>query len=127
MRPNRIQTLVHGCLLLVVACALPAQAQAAQVAPAGQDGRNTYLPDYFSDTAPANAYDMILRLPGFSLVEADADVRGYAGASGNVLFDGSRPTSKRESLAGLLKRIPARSVQRIELIQAGTPGVDMGG
>lgn len=124
MRQNRTHTLVHGCLLLAAAFALPAHAQTAA---SGQGGRSAYPPEYFSDTAPANAYDMVLRLPGFTLVEADADVRGYAGASGNVLFDGTRPTSKRESLSGLLKRIPARSVERIELIQAGTPGVDMGG
>ncbi len=54
-------------------------------------------------------------------------MRGYAEASGNVLFDGARPTSKRESIAQQLKRIPARAVARIELIHAGTPGVDTGG
>lgn len=117
--------LLPGLLWLVGAAVLPA---AAQTADTGAETRaGVYLPEYFRDAAPANAYDMVLRLPGFTLVEADADVRGFAGASGNVLFDGARPTSKRESTAQLLRRIPARAVERIELIHAGTPGVDMGG
>src|SRR3546814_18274255 len=70
---------------------------------------------------------MVLRVPGFTIVESDADVRGYAGATGNVLFDGARPTSKREDTSALLKRIPAHAVERIELIHAGAPGIDMGG
>src|SRR3546814_17704960 len=70
---------------------------------------------------------MVLRVPGFTIVESDADVRGYAGATGNVLFDGARPTSKREDTSALLKRIPAHAVERIELIHAGAPGLDMGG
>jgi len=125
MRRNGNHALLHGCLLLAGAVALPAHAADTPAVAEARPG--VYLPDYFSDAAPANAYDMVLRLPGFTLVEADADVRGYSGASGNVLFDGIRPTSKRESLSGMLKRIPARSVARIELIHTGTPGVDMGG
>src|SRR3546814_17195119 len=70
---------------------------------------------------------MVLRVPGFTIVESDADVRGYAGATGNVLFDGARPTSKREDTSALLKRIQAHAVERIELIHAGAPGIDMGG
>src|SRR3546814_9939515 len=70
---------------------------------------------------------MVLRVPGFTIVESDADVRGYAGATGNVLFDGARPTSKRADTSALLKRIPAHAVERIELIHAGAPGIDMGG
>ncbi|WP_024867573.1 TonB-dependent receptor plug domain-containing protein [Pseudoxanthomonas suwonensis] len=125
MRPRDTTTFfLRGCLLLAGGCASASMAQDAT--PAGDARSGVYLPDYFAATAPANAWDMVQRLPGFTLVEADADVRGYAGASGNVLFDGARPTSKRESLEGLLKRIPAASVERIELLQAGTPGVDMG-
>ncbi|WP_188444690.1 TonB-dependent receptor plug domain-containing protein [Pseudoxanthomonas indica] len=112
-------------LLMACATVLPAAAQTADTGAAPRAG--VYLPEFFRAAAPANAYDMVLRLPGFSLVEADADVRGYAGASGNVLFDGARPTSKREDVSQQLKRIPAGAVERIELIYAGTPGVDMGG
>lgn len=81
----------------------------------------------YADAAPANAWEMLSRTPGFTVVEADADVRGYAGAQGNVLIDGARPASKRDSVSSLLKRIPAGSVDRIELIRGGAPGVDMAG
>ncbi|HZW17354.1 MAG TPA: TonB-dependent receptor [Luteimonas sp.] len=122
MRREHHHALLYACLLAAGAC-LPAAAQ-----PAGDSrSRTVYAADYFDDVAPANAYDMVLRLPGFTIVESDADVRGYAGATGNVLFDGARPTSKREDTAALLKRIPARAVARIELIHAGMPGIDMGG
>jgi outer membrane cobalamin receptor len=49
-------------------------------------------------------------------------VRGLSGATGNVLIDGQRPTSKAESLETILRRIPARAVVRIELIRPGAPG-----
>lgn len=125
MRRRKDCTVILGSLLWASAAVLPAAAQTADTGAAPRAG--VYLPEFFRAAAPANAYDMVLRLPGFSLVEADADVRGYAGASGNVLFDGARPTSKREDVSQQLKRIPAGAVERIELIYAGTPGVDMGG
>lgn len=86
-----------------------------------------YPAESFADSAPANAADMLRYVPGFTLVEADADVRGYAGAQGNVLIDGVRPASKREDIDDLLERIPAASVERIELIHNGRPGIDMAG
>lgn len=88
---------------------------------------STYPASEFRDSAPANAYDMLLRVPGFVIVDADADVRGYAGARGNVLIDGARPTSKHEDAKTLLKRIPSASVERIELIRGGISGIDMAG
>src|SRR3546814_5610390 len=123
MRRNRHHALLHACLLAAAACALPAAAQTLGEA----RSRTVYAADYFEDIAPANAHDMVLRVPGFTIVESDADVRGYAGATGNVLFDGARPTSKREDTSALLKRIPAHAVERIELIHDGAPGIDMGG
>ncbi|RZJ89909.1 MAG: TonB-dependent receptor, partial [Brevundimonas sp.] len=82
---------------------------------------------FFQGQAPATALDLVTRTPGFALIEPDDDVRGYGGAQGNLLIDSARPTSKRESLSDLLKRIPAGSVERIELVQPGTPGIDMAG
>ena len=91
---------VGAALGLMVADAGPA---AAQTAPPGV---TSYGPEAFADSAPATAADMLDRVPGFTVVEADADVRGYAGALGNVLIDGVRP-SKREGIDDLLARIPA--------------------
>ena len=62
---------------------------------------------------------MVRKLPGFELIEVDDEVRGYTGSRGNVLFDGRTPSGKQESLEQMLKRIPASSVLRIELIRGG--------
>ena len=83
-----------------------------------------FLPEFFAEAKPADAFDMIARLPGFTLVESDTDVRGLAGAAGNVLFDGRLATSKQETLTELLRRIPAASVARIELIRGRAPAID---
>lgn len=69
---------------------------------------------------------MVNRLPGFGLDEGD-DVRGFAGAGGNVLIDGVRPASKTDTLENQLARIPAAQVERIEVIRGGAPGIDMQG
>ena len=72
------------------------------------------------------AYDMVQRVPGFSFDDGSS-VRGLAGAAGNVLIDGRRPASKTDDLAGILGRIPAAQVERIDLIRGAAPGVDMQG
>ena len=72
-----------------------------------------YEPQAFAAAAPVNALDMVQRVPGFVLVGADPEVRGYVGAQGNVLIDGAHPASKRDDLEELLRRIPAASVARI--------------
>ncbi|MCR5877462.1 hypothetical protein [Phenylobacterium sp. J367] len=49
------------------------------------------------------------------------------GAAGNVLIDGQRPAAKSDGLGEILNRIPAGSVERIDLIRGGAPGIDMQG
>ncbi len=90
------------------------------------DGRVVYRAGFFADFLPTNANDMVQKLPGFTFNKGD-EVRGFAGAAGNVLIDGVRPTSKSVPLDQLLQRIPAKSVDRIELIRGGAPGIDMQG
>ena len=86
-----------------------------------------YEPQAFAAVAPVNALDMVQRVPGFVLVAADPEVRGYVGAQGNVLIDGAHPASKRDDLEELLRRIPAASVARIERIRSGSGGIEMAG
>jgi hypothetical protein len=86
-----------------------------------------YPRDYFAPFNPADAYDMVRRVPGFTIVDSDPDVRGFASALGNVLFDGKAPPSKQESIEEQLKRIAAASVERIELVRGAAAGIDMGG
>jgi outer membrane receptor protein involved in Fe transport len=79
---------------------------------------------FFADSRPNTAMDMIRRLPGFSFDDGES-ARGFAGTAGNVLIDGERPTSKTDDLQSILSRIPASSVERVELIRGGAPGIDM--
>lgn len=107
-------------------------ALAASAGRAGAEEAAAASPDrfpaaYFAGESVANAYDMVQRVPGFVLVEADEDARGYAASLGNLLVDGARPSSKRESAADLLKRIPAGTVDRIELLRTGATGIDLAG
>lgn len=95
-------------------------------APTQTGGVISYPASWFADMHPNTALDMIARLPGFSLDDGDA-VRGFAGAAGNALIDGERPSSKSDSLENILQRIPAADVDRIELIRGGAPGIDMQG
>ncbi len=114
--------------MLILVATLTTQFAQAQSAPAtSMEPVTVYSAEFFADATPADALDMVLRLPGFTIVDSDADQRGYAGSQGNVLIDGARPTSKYEDVEDMLERIPAASVKRIELIRAGLSGIDMAG
>ena len=97
------------------------------VAAVTQPGVLVFEPAFFADSRPDTALDMIARLPGFGLDRGDNDTRGFAGAAGNVLIDGDRPAAKSDGLDQVLRRIAAGSVERIELIRGGAPGIDMQG
>lgn len=102
-------------------------ARTAPEVDAAQRGVLVFEPAFFADSRPDTALDMIARLPGFGLDTGDNGTRGFAGAAGNVLIDGDRPSSKSDSLDQVLRRISADSVERIELIRGGAPGIDMQG
>jgi len=103
-----------------------ATAPAALPTGSASEGVVSYAPDFFTSTRPTTAFDMILRLPGFSF-DSGSQVRGFADAAGNVLIDGERPASKQDDLGNALSRIPARQVARIDVIRGGAPGIDMQG
>ena len=42
-------------------------------------------------------------------------MRGFAGAAGNVVINGQRPSSKSDTLETMLARIPASRVLRVEV------------
>lgn len=93
---------------------------------AAQQGVIVYTPADFAAARPNTALDLVNRLPGFSL-DTGENVRGFAGAAGNVLVDGQRPTIKTESLSDYLARITIGQIERVELIRGGAPGIDMQG
>ena len=90
-------------------------------------GKDVFPAEYFTSIRPADAYDMVKRLPGFELVDIDDEVRGFTGSRGNVLIDGRPPSGKQESLEQVLRRIPASSVLRIELLRGGSRTAATGG
>jgi hypothetical protein len=112
-----------GALIVLLSAG---SAQAA--APVEQSaGVQVFPAQYFAPSHPADAYDMVSKLPGFELIEGDEDVRGFTGSRGNVLFDGRSPSGKSETLEQMLRRIPASSVLRIELIRGGANSTATGG
>ena len=117
------------CGVAALVLASPALAQTAAPAPAAVDGHGVLVfePAFFAESRPDTVLDMLSRLPGFNLEFGDSGTRGYAGAGGNVLIDGQRPAIKSEGLDQYLRRISAASVERIELIRGGAPGIDMQG
>ena len=88
---------------------------APSVASSGQVRTQVYPAAFFVPFAPTTALDMVRRAPGFVLDLGDAEVRGFAGAAGNVVINGARPSSKSETLETLLLRIPASRVVRVEI------------
>ncbi|MBV8592917.1 MAG: TonB-dependent receptor [Caulobacteraceae bacterium] len=112
-------------LALALAAATAAPAVAAAPAPA-TEAVTSYPAAFFAAAQPTTAWDMVSRLPGFVFDRGDA-VRGFASSAGNVLIDGARPAAKDDVLDKVLKRMPASSVLRIDLIRGGAPGIDMHG
>lgn len=114
--------------LMIAAALQPAAAEeiAAPTAAPPERGVIAYPASFFADASPTSAYDMVIRLPGFTFDKGQT-VRGLAGAGGNVLIDGQPPVSKNDTLDEILKRIPAGAVARVELIRGGAPGIDMEG
>ncbi len=103
---------------VIMAATVAAVAPSAAITP--------YPVAFFAARQPSTALDMVRLLPGFTL-DAGDQVRGFAGSAGNVLIDGGRPASKDDPLDEILKRIPASSVDHIDVIRGGAPGIDMQG
>src|SRR5690349_20081570 len=79
----------------------------------------TYVPADFTQFAPANALDMLNRVPGFGIKEEDSD-RGLGQATGNVVINGQRISGKSNDVVTELSRIPAANVERIEIVDGAT-------
>src|SRR3982751_4011792 len=123
--------------LIALSVSAPAGAQ-QQPAPASgpvvRDGKTIYDAAYFAQFAPRTAYDIVQHVPGFKLdlgstqsANGNVDVRGFAGTAGNVVINGSRPSSKAETLDATLQRIPAQQVVRVEVSPGDLFGSDYAG
>lgn len=99
-------------LLLSVAFLSTGASQAQTSAPAG---RTILEAAYFSQFSPSSALEIVERVPGFTLELGSQEVRGFGQAAGNVVINGSRPSSKSDTLETILARIPASRVARVEI------------
>jgi hypothetical protein len=116
-----------GPLILSGLLAFPAQAQQAEPQPApdadtlppraDDTAPQVFEATYFTRYNPLSAGDMVIRIPGFEINDGD-DRRGFGATGGNVLINGERPSSKA-TISEQLKRIPATSVLRVEIISGG--------
>jgi hypothetical protein len=95
--------------------AVAAAQPAATSEPTSTGRRTSYPASYFTQYAPSTAFQIVQRVPGFTIQETDQNVRGFAGAAGNVVINGQRPSSKTDSLETILARIPANRVLRVEV------------
>src|SRR5436305_13718042 len=90
----------------------------AQTAPEAR----TYVPADFAQFAPSTALDMLNRVPGFAIKQEDLE-RGLGEATGNVVINGQRTSGKSNDVVTELSRIPARNVERIEIVDGATPKI----
>jgi hypothetical protein len=110
--------------ILALGMSVPAAAQQ----PAARASRViSFDSKFFASFAPRTAFDIVQRVPGFTLDQGNSDVRGFAGAAGNVVINGARPSSKAEGLETTLSRIPASSVVRVEVGPGDLYGSDYAG
>jgi len=89
-------------------------------------GSVEYPAAFFDKYRPITALDMVERVPGFR-IQSGGGSRGFAGAAGNILIDGERPTTKGDTVAQILNRLAASRVARIDLIRGQTGDYDVRG
>lgn len=90
----------------------------------GQDGVVTYSPGFFRRYQPNTAFDVVSRVPGFT-IDDGGDKRGFGGAAGNVLINGRRPSTKQDVPSAILGRISADLIAKVELIRVRVRDIDL--
>jgi hypothetical protein len=101
-------------------------ALAATPAVSSETGPVQYTAEWYATLTPRTALDMVRLTPGFTLMNGETR-RGLAGALGNVLVDGRRPTAKNQTLEEVLGRIPAAQVERVEIWRGTDAAADASG
>lgn len=104
----------------------PAQDEAAVTPANATSDRVTYDATFFARFNPQTALDMVNNTPGFTLNTGDQR-RGFSGAVGNILIDDLRPSAKSQGVDGILGRIPASQVLRVELLRGAEVAGDASG
>lgn len=126
--------LIKACLyasgiVMLLGVSLPILAQDNPTV--GDTGDNSspvvdYPAAFFARYKPNTALDMVRQVPGFQIDDGDAS-RGFAGAAGNILINGQRPSAKQDQASSILSRVPASQVFGIKLIRGQVRGIDLHG
>jgi hypothetical protein len=90
-----------------------------------EESVRTFEAAYFRQYNPVTAADIVNRVPGFEIDDGET-LRGFGATAGNVLVNGERPSSK-VLISEQLKRIPADSVVKVELISGSSSSLDVRG
>jgi hypothetical protein len=129
-------------LLLGIQSAATAQQRTSSGAQRGADATSSseeivnYPASFFQQYNPNNALDMVKQIPGFTISDClsclnaqqeGSSRRGFGASLGNVLINDRRPSAKQDSPSAILTRIPAASVDYIELIRGQVRGIDLQG
>jgi outer membrane receptor for ferrienterochelin and colicins len=128
----RVAVAVAGALAACPTLGLAADASSPAELPAAPTVATTQVYDraYFSAYDLSNAEDMLRRIPGVAAVldsSRTSQARGLGAGSEQILIDGKRMASKSDGAAAALRRIPASSVERVELIRGSTDEVQSEG
>jgi outer membrane receptor for ferrienterochelin and colicins len=100
----------------------PAVAAAPKAKPVSA-AKRVYTAADFARFAPKTAYDMLVQVPSFTIRTSDETLRGLGQASENVLINGERIANKSGGAVDQLRRTPASSVDRIEIVDAASLGI----
>ncbi len=117
--------------LIALATAAPALAQTAPApAPVAAIANNTQVYDqaYFANLGVSNAEEMLRRIPGAEAIlntDSNAQDRGFGGGGAQVLLNGRRFPGKQNDIMATLRRIPATSVARVELISGASSEISV--
>ncbi|MCP5397472.1 MAG: TonB-dependent receptor plug domain-containing protein [Sphingomonadaceae bacterium] len=109
-------------LLALPQAALANAPQATPEAPAepADEQVQSYTAEDLAQFAPRTALDMLVRVPGFVISGGNDGSRGLGEATQNVLINGERLSSKSDSAANQLARIPTSDVVRIDIVDGTT-------
>ena len=88
-------------------------------------GAQSYDRAFFAQYNPNTAEDMLRRLPGVQQILDAASQAGQQrglGSTGDQILIGGRRMAAKGQIVAALRRVPARNVQRIELIRGTSSG-----
>jgi len=95
--------------------------------PAAASNRVVYGQDFFARFEPNNAEDMLRRIPGVPAIldAATVETRGFGSGGAQILLNGRRFPGKANEITSTLRRVPAGSVERVELITGASSDINV--